>query len=231
MARMISVLFLTMFITSASFGTARACDDPGGGIWLGITGVNSNHNQFWFSVINLTSYNVTIGTAPDHAIDDFPYGSVLPPGNCVNYKSVTPSMSNYAITTWASADAHNRFPDHCTATVPFTISEGTGAYNFSLTFKQDTNDHPQQAAIVNFAPPYGTTTWKYSQSVSNDNGYYANQPRDGHEGILFAISDTFVLSAFKPNKVGNGGNRFILVITQRYSDSNYRGYHYQWYMD
>ena len=124
------------------------------------------------------------------------------------------------------------FPDHCSTTVPFEIANDT-AYNFSLKFSQYFGRH---TAAVTIQPPFGQTSWKYSTSVSNDNGYYAFDPTSTAKsgtgegnGILFAISDKYILSLYKNNEwATNGANDLILVVTERNPNNKYSGNKVRW---
>ena len=235
------LLFFAVVSFAAGSNAAWACDvkDGGPGICLGTKKIAQDFH--WsFSLINLTNSNIKIGTAPDHGFGgNFPYNTVFPPGNAANsktsrYNSDVPSPT-LGLTTWKSAAHNEMFPDHFIQTVPFEIQSDSG-YNFTLQFSQNTN-YAQQVVVVQFKPPYGASTWNYKTNVSNDNGYYAYPPRNpgddylndtGYDGILFAISDKYVLSVFKNNAMDNDGNSLILVVTQRYPEHDYHGQNVRW---
>ena len=225
--RAVVTVVFAMVIVAAGPSTVWADCSAVSGIWLGHENMDTS-TAWTFTLINLTNSNVQIGakgSTEGHDLgDNFPYGQVYKPGNASS--STTP-----ALTTWQSDDHNKIFPDHCSSTVNFFIQDGSGLYNFSLLFAQDPSYWAQKAVTVNFNPPYGTSTWKYSRTVNNDNGYYAYKARDGHEGILFAISDKYILNINKPNKHGNGDNQLFLVITQRTANNSYTGKQLQWYME
>jgi hypothetical protein len=244
-------LMIAVCVISAGPGTVRACDDmEQKGIMLGHT--DSQEFVWTFSLINLTSSNVYIGIDnSDHSFGgDFPYGTTYPPGNSVVKNNGNPIANNgdtskIGLTTWKS-DQHNKmFPDHCVTTVPVEIHDNTNANNFSLHFEQNLNETAQKSVIVRFSPAVTTNTWNFKTAVSNDNGFYAFEPRSkgdrhysdgkpmhdseaGYEGILYAINDRYVLSLYKNNDFHNGGNSLILVITERFKNLDYHGNKNQW---
>ena len=220
------VLIAAMVFAATVPGIAWADCSSADGIWLGHENMDTS-TSWTFTLINLTNSNVEVGAkgTTDHDLgDNFPYSHVYASGNAS--AATTPSLS-----MWQSNDGNKIFPDHCSTTVNFFIQDGSGLYNFSLLFAQDPSYWAQKAVIVNFNPPYGTSTWKYSRTTSNDSGYYSYKARDGHEGILFVISDKYVLNIYKPNKHGNGDNQLFLVVTQRTTNNVYTGNKLQWYME
>lgn len=223
-----AALFFVFVAAVAGPGQVWACDTAYGGIWLGQDKMDATKTEWSISVINLTNSNLQVGAAgsTDNDISGFPYGNVYPPGNT---NKSSPSASTVNLTTWESKSDNRLFPDHCTSTVNYMIQDGSNAYNFSLVFQHDNDNYDGKAVIVHMAAPYGTSTWKYNTSTNSD-GYYAYKPRDGSEGILFAISDKYILSLYKPNKNGNGGNQLFLVVTQRFANNQYKGNKLQWYM-
>ena len=256
MKNKLSTVLLMMFalcIISAGTGTVRACDNmEQKGILLGHT--NSQDFHWTFTLINLTSSNVYIGkkdSTEQHSFGgNFPYDTTYPPGNSVVKNNGNPIPNNsdtskIGLTTWES-DAHSKmFPDHCVTTLPLEIHDGTGANNFSLRFERYEDTMDQKAVIVRINPPYNTNTWNFKTSAANDNGFYAFEPRSkgerkddhgrtiqdsegGFEGILFAINDRYVLSLYKNNKFGNGGNSLILVVAERFKNLDYHGQKLQW---
>ena len=228
-----TALSLLFAIVVAISGPAVVWADCGNEGVAGINiGIDNNDGDFvWtFSLVNLTSQQITIQPPQDNRIgSNFPYyennekNNIYFPGNSDKAQQVV------GHTTWKSEKHTKMFPDHCRATVTFQFATDT-AYNFSLVFDQDIAYHPQRSVIIQFKPPYGTNTWKYNTSVSNDNGYYAFNPRAGNEGILFAMSDKYVLCAYKPNKKSQGGNHLILVVTPRDSNLQYQGSKLQWFL-
>ena len=236
------LLFFAITLVAAAPATAWAdCTQFPPGILIG-TDSGSNDSFTWtFSLINLTSGNVKIGAkgSTDSQSDNylgsgFPYSTAYPPGNSSNSKSTggASTSPDINLTTWKSNSHQDMFPDHCSTTVPFEISNDT-AYNFSLKFSQYFGRH--NAAVV-IQPPFGQTTWKYSTSVSNDSGYYAFDPTSTAKsgtgegnGILFAISDKYILSLYKNNEwATNGANDLILVVTERNSNKKYLGNKVRW---
>ena len=237
MLRTVFSILTTIFIIASGPAVAWAdCGNEGvAGINIGID--NNDGNFVWtFSLVNLTSQQITIQPPQDNRIgSNFPYyetsesnyqNNIYYAGNS-NYKDPNPQVVGH--TTWKSNEHTKMFPDACRATVTFQFANDS-SYNFSLVFDQDIAYHPQRSVIIQFKPPYGTSTWKYNTSVSNDNGYYAFNPRAGNEGILFAISDKYVICAYKPNKKSQGGNHLILVVTPRDSNLQYQGSKLQWFL-
>ena len=237
------VLFFAASLVAVAPGTVWAGCDTGNGIMLG---TNADMQKFvWhFSLINLTKSNITIaskGSSGDHTLgSSFPYGKVYPPGNSANSKTqipagyTLPTQSPYLnITTWKSDEHNDMFPDACTTDVNIEI-QGNTAYNFGLQFKQH-ND--QRQVRVTLQQAYGASSWKYKTSVADDNGYYAYPAAapdddgvkdDEGEGILFAISDKYVVAMYKNNEEGQGGNSLNLVVTERNPLLDYHGNKIRW---
>ena len=193
------------------------------GVWVG-RNAQDGETDWDFSVINLTASNVVIGSKPDKGAfgDNFPYGHTYPPGNSQN-KTVN-------LTTWKSHKGNQTFPKVDSTLVNFVIQDGTNQYNFSLKFSIPGSKG--EGAYINLQQT-ASSTWKYTTSVSNDgnSGYSADPPRSGlEEGILYAISDKYVVCLYKPVTMSRGGNRLFLTITQRYPENAYKGYHLQWPM-
>ena len=246
-------LLIAVGMISVGTGTVQACDDmEQKGIMLGHT--DSQKFVWTFSLINLTQSNVYIGakgSAGDSTFGgDFPYGTTYPPGNSLVQNNGNPKPNNgdtskIGLTTWKSDEHSKMFPDHCRTYVPVEIHDGTNANNFSLYFEKDEAEMDQKAVLVSFKPPYNSSTWNFKTSVSNDNGFYAFDPRSkgerkdshgrtiqdseaGYEGILYAINSRYVLSLYKNNNFHNGGNSLILVVTERFSNLDYHGNKNQW---
>ena len=169
--------------------TVQACDNmEQKGIMLGHT--DSQKFVWTFSLINLTQSNISIGTkgsAGDSTLgSDFPYGTTYPPGNSLVQNNGNPKPNNgdtskIGLTTWKSDEHSKMFPDHCRTYVPIMIQDGTNVNNFSLYFEKDEAEMDQKAVIVSFKPPYNSSTWSFKTSVSNDNGFYAFDPRSKGE--------------------------------------------------
>ena len=233
------LLFFVLTLVATASGTAWAgCSEGNIGVAIGTNDLFQDF-KWTFSLINLTSSNIKTGakgsTEPDdHTLgSNFPYNTVYPPGNSTNSKSkgVTSTTTTLNLTTWKSNSHNKMFPDHCTATVPIEISSDT-SYNFSLRFQQS-DGSPQRSVRATLQPPYGQTTWKYSTKTSNDNGYYSSAPvpSDNFEGdgILFAISDKYVLAVYKNHDVDNQkGGDLVLVVTERNPKFDYHGNKVQW---
>lgn len=231
------VLFFAMIVLAAAPGTVWADNcNTGNGIMLGTNALTQDF-AWHFSLINLTGSNIVIGAknSTDHDLSsNFPYGAVYPPGNSANSKTKgTSGATTLNLTTWKSNEKNQMFPDHCTTTVNFEISSNT-AYNFSLRFNQKNN---QRQAMVTLQPPYGKTSWKYSTDIDAGNGYHAYPPQapnddglngDEGDGILFAISDRYVLTLYKNNMEGQGGNSLNLVVTERDPSLDYHGNKLRW---
>lgn len=230
----IAALSLMAFVP----GTAWAKCDQANGIELSNDGAMGDWT-YTFSLINLTSSNVRIGdkgTTDDQ--DDnylhggFPYGTSFPPGNSTNSKTkgapTTPASLN--LTTWKSNSKKDMFPDHCATNVSFEITNDP-AYNFSLKFAQATNGPAQHGVRVNIYPPFGKSTWKYSTNTTS-NGYVAipsASTGDNGEGILFAISDKYIVTIFKNQDYQpHGGADLVLVITERNPANDYHGNKVRW---
>ena len=228
----IAVLLLFVFIAAvAGAGQVWAsCTNPEG-IWLGQDKMAASKTEWSLSVINLTNSNLQVGAAgsTDNDLPGFPYGTIYPPGNT---NKTNPSATTVNLTTWESKSDNRLFNDHCTNTVNYVIQDGSNSYNFSLVFMADSNNYDGKAVAVHFGKPYNASSWKYSTSnTSGTDGYYSYNPRGNNEGILFAISDKYILSLYKPNKLGNGGNQLFLVVTQKFTNSQYKGNKLQWFMD
>jgi hypothetical protein len=239
MKRTAVVLFFAVTLLTAAPGMVWASCDTGNGIMLG---TNADLQDFvWhFSLVNLTKSNITIAPKSSSGNSSlgsgFPYGIAYPPGNSANSKTQIPSgyslptKSPYLnVTTWKSNEHNKMFPDSCTTNVIIEIKDNT-AYNFGLQFKQH-ND--QRQVRVTLQQAYGaTTSWKYKTSATNDNGYYAYPAAapdddgvkdDEGEGILFAISDKYIVALYKNNMEGQGGNSLNLVVTERDPALDYHG--------
>lgn len=233
MIRIVAILLFSVAIAAADPVMVRACTTEYiGGIRLGHDNTDGQF-KWTFSLINLTNSNVKIGAKGSTDYDlgsSFPYGAVYPPGNSTTNSNK--DTSTLGLTTWKSAEHNKMFPDHCTTTVPFEIQDGSSAYNFSLTFYQDTAYWAQRAVIVNFQPPYKSnpSSFKYKTNTpynAGPDGYDIKQLLYG-QGIIFAISDKYVLTLYKNNRKGNGGNSLILVLTQKNSALDYRGNSLDW---
>ncbi|HWR38542.1 MAG TPA: hypothetical protein VN611_03510 [Patescibacteria group bacterium] len=231
--RTAALLFFVMTLAVASPAAWAGCDSTSPGIILDQPGAG---DWTWtFSLINLTGSNVQIGSeaaeGSDHNLgSEFPYGHVYPPGNSTgtpktNTTALVPGTLN--LTTWKSNSHKDMFPDYCSSTVPVSIVSDT-AYNFSVKFSMS----GQKSAQATLQPPYSSSTWKYSTNVPyGDNGYYA-YPGNGWysgDGILFAISDKYLLSLFKNTDYNLNANDLILVITYRNPKNDYHGNNVRWY--
>ena len=224
--RILAVLLLTAFTTAGS-GTAWASSSDYKGVWLGRQATDDEVD--WdFSLVNLTQYNVVVGAKPDKGAigDNFPYGHSYPPGNSQN--------KTMNLTTWKGGKGDHPFPKVSSTNVDFAIQDGTNQYGFSVNFLMPGSEGTD--AYATLQSPSGSAAWKYS--VTNDNGFYADPPRDGYsEGVLFAISDKYTLCIYKPVTLSHGGNKFFLVVSQRYTYNSqhnvinvYQGNHLQWPM-
>ncbi|HWR37967.1 MAG TPA: hypothetical protein VN611_00585 [Patescibacteria group bacterium] len=221
-------LFLALMVLSVNTEIiqAKSCSQQAG-LWIG-GGFNLEEYHYSFSLINLTDYDVFISpkfTDQQNLGGNFPYNTKFPSFNC---NDTSPTLDNLALTTWRSGKHSKMFPSGCSTPVPISILDESNAYNFSLYFYQDPERPAQHAVNVAFGPFYGQTSWKYSQSVKNDNGFYADTPRvidsaQLGEGIMYAISDKFILTLY-----GSGNNDIILVVNQKRSTNDYHGNHLQW---
>ena len=222
--RTVFLLALLAFFAQVAPAMGYACTSVNG-IYIGN---DTKKDETWtFSLVNLTESNIKIGSQNDqnsspagHHLRNFPYGTVFPPGNSSS-EETTPSLG---LTSWKSKAESKWFPETCNLFVPIEISSNS-AYNFSLRF----NGGNGKEVLVSIAPPVGQSTWRYSTDVNNDKGYYAfssAQGADGpdaHDGILFALSDQYVVCLYKNNTENEGGNHLILVVTQRNSYNDYHG--------
>lgn len=238
--RIAAAAIVALFIACyAGAGTVLAATDGNRnykGVWIGVASTDKDQKTEWtFSLINLTNSTVHIGAVSEvsQALgDNFPYNTDFPSGNSKGTK--------VNLTTWKSSNVAHPFPGNYEADANIHIQDGTsGLYDFSLQFLMYSSGGVPNGsqAFAYFQPVYGSTTWKYSNQVTNDSGYYADPPRryssgSGYrEGIVFAISDKYVLCLYKPNMFDNGENQLFLVITQRFANASYHGNHLQWILD
>jgi hypothetical protein len=232
------LLFLAITLLAAAPGITLASCPQANGIEIS-KGTESGSFTWTFSLLNLTSSNVRIGDkgttdsqSDNYLHSGFPYSTVFPPGNSTNSKTKgTPTTAaNLNLTTWKSSSEKKMFPDHCSTTVPFEITNDR-SYDFSLIFQSEGGGYQEHAVRVNIQPPFGTSSWKYNTNVSS-NGYVAipsASTGDGGEGILFAISDKYILSVFKNQTYEpHGGADLVLVVTERNSANDYHGNKVRW---
>ena len=232
-AATLAVLFFACWIGQ---GTALADGNRNyKGVLLNVASTDKDLKTEWtFSLINLTNNTIHIGAASEvsQALgDNFPYNTDFPSGNSKGTK--------VNLTTWKSSYLAHPFPANYEADVNFHIQDGTsGLYDFSLQFLMFSSGGVPDGsmAYAYFQPVFGSTSWKYSNQVTNDSGYYADPPRTSDnvkysptpEGIVFAISDKYVLCLYKPNMYDNGENQLIMVVTQRFANNSYHGNHLKW---
>ena len=221
-------------LLAAGSGTVWAdngCGNDGvAGIWLGNT--NTGGDVDWsFSLVNLTTKQITI-TSTDDSDDfftgNFPYIKSGDSQSTIDLNTYYPGNSDpdkkyVGHTTWKSNEHKKLFPDHCKQHLVFNIANDT-AYNFGMTFASDIEYEKGRAVIAQFLAPLGASTWKYSTNTTSQ-GYAAKPPRAGNEGVLFAISDKYILCAYSA-----GGNNLILVVTERDPKLEYHGNKSQWFM-
>ena len=234
--RTIALLFFAIAFVAVAPGAAWASCPQANGIELSNDGAVGEWT-WTFSLINLTSSNVRIGDkgttdsqSDNYLHEGFPYSTSFPPGNSTYTLPIEKSpTANINLTTWKSTSQKKMFPDHCSTTVPFEITNFP-AYNFSLIFQQ-MQGPAQHAVRVNIQPPFNSSSWKYTTNGSS-NGYVAipsASTGDGGEGILFAISDKYILSIFKNQMYDvNGGADLVLVVTERNPVNDYHGNKVRW---
>ena len=227
------ILAFAVLLTAGS-GTVWAkntCGNEGvAGIWLGNS--NTGGEVTWsFSLINLTTKQITISTqddSDDRFTGNFPYIKSGDSQSTIDRNTYYPGNSDpdkkyVGHTTWKSNQHTELFPDHCRQHLVFNIANDT-AYNFGMVFDSDSDHEKSRAVIAQFLTPEGASTWKYSTNT-NSQGYYAMPPRAGNEGVLFAISDKYILCAYS-----GGNNTLILVVTERDPKLEYHGNKAQWFM-
>lgn len=229
MGRAIFLLFMITFIAAVPVTAWANCPLANG---VEISNGGASGKWTWtFSLINLTRSNVKIGdkgSTDNYLHGGFPYNTVFPPGNSINSKTKgTPTTTaDLNLTTWKSTSEKKMFPDYCSTTVPFEITNDS-TYNFSLIFQSEGGGFQEHAVRVNF----DASSRIYSTNTTS-NGYVAIPSAStggGGEGILFAISDKYILSIFK-NQIYqvNGGADLVLVVTERVPTNDYHGYKVRW---
>ena len=234
--RTAALVFAVAVLLAAGSGTVWAknsCGNDGvAGIWLGNT--NTGKEVHWsFSLVNLTSKEITITTqddSDDRFTGKFPYIEKGDGQSTIDLNTYYPGNSDpdkkyVGHTTWKSNDHTELFPDHCRQHLIFNIANDT-AYNFGMVFDSDIEYEKKRAVIAQFLKPEGASTWKYSTNTTSQ-GYYAMPPRAGNEGVLFAISDKYILCAYLAGKDSNG---LVVVVTERDPNLDYHGNKAQWFM-